>query len=109
VRAAPSAATARRSASTAPWKSPGAHHAGVEREVDHAIGRPGRTAQAVGIVKVAAMYPGPGEGSGRGVRATAVRAAGSADLSRMVKAERRVDVDELVALAACSASRRTYC
>jgi len=79
--------------------------------VDHAIGRPGRTAQAAGIVKVAATYPdpGPGEGSGRGVRATAVRAAGSADLSRMVKAERRVDVDELVALAACSASRRTYC
>ena len=50
---------------------PGAHHAGVEREVDHAIGRPGRTAQAAGIVKIAAMYPdpGPGEGSGRGVRA----------------------------------------
>ena len=33
--------------------------------------RPGRTAQAAGIVKIAAMYPdpGPGEGSGRGVRA----------------------------------------
>jgi hypothetical protein len=43
----------------------------VEREVDHVIGRPGRTAQAAGIVKIAAMYPDPGlgEGSGRGVRA----------------------------------------
>jgi hypothetical protein len=39
--------------------------------VDHAIRRPGRTAQAVEIVKIAAMYsdPGLGEGSGRGVRA----------------------------------------
>ena len=43
----------------------------VEREVDHAIGRPGRTAQAAGIVKIAAMDPdpGPGEGSGRGIGA----------------------------------------
>jgi hypothetical protein len=50
---------------------PGARHAGVEREVDHAIRRPGRTAQAAGIVKIAAMYPDPGlgEGGGRGVRA----------------------------------------
>jgi hypothetical protein len=39
--------------------------------VNHAIRRPGRTAQAAGIVKIAATYPdpGPGQGSGRGVRA----------------------------------------
>ena len=39
--------------------------------MDHAIRRPGRTAQAVESVKIAAMYPDPGlgEGSGRGVRA----------------------------------------
>jgi hypothetical protein len=71
VRASPNASTARRSASTALWKSPGERDVVVESEVDHAIRRPGGSAQAGEIVQIAAMYsdPGLGEGSGRGVGA----------------------------------------
>ena len=44
----------------------------LEREVDHAIRRGRRAAQAVEVVEGAAMHlrPGGGEGSGRGIRAS---------------------------------------
>jgi len=44
----------------------------LEREVDHAIRRGSRAAQPVEIVKRAALdlYPGGGEGSSRGIRAS---------------------------------------